>query len=577
MEIKKALKALEEAQESPIDEIEIPTKIINTNQIQIASTESDNPIDIEKTSDQANNVQNNTPEFSNDEEEDDDEEEEQDENDEDENDEERELDEQDENDEGDDEEEERELEEQDEINRTSRMQKEVRISKSNDLTPELMKKKDLPDPIDMEVVSADIKKKNEKTDDDDDQSVNCSLCAIPFNNQEMFEDHMKQIHGKQNKTFTCQLCKEIFTNDRILQAHFSSSHQIKTFMCGICSQMFLVEESYKNHKCGSQKIDFLKRKKIVSDEGNSMANKENSRPNGPKSIGFGKSSIEEPEEIGVGKFTCRLCDKKFALSKKLTSHFLDKHGIDIFDCNYCDKIFLSKELLENHAKSHKSSKTPAPKPLVRNMLPSTIQLTKIHNVKKIQCNICKQNFFTKQELQIHKDIIHNTSLSTQKNEIKLESPPGSRSKKSVQKVSSNKLSSGDSEMTDLDLDLKIINIEIGLGQTIHVIFYKGKKYITSAEASGLIPRFKGRDVLQKMLKLHKMAEIIPFVAKKEACKELFEECIIEGVTGIENDFGEIAKEVNLYELGCLPKIFDQFIPEANPELIQMYLKIKNFM
>ena len=74
-----------------------------------------------------------------------------------------------------------------------------------------------------------------------------------------------------------------------------------------------------------------------------------------------------------------------------------------------------------------------------------------------------------------------------------------------------------------------------------------------------------------------MAEIIPFVAKKEACKELFEECIIEGVTGIENDFGEIAKEVNLYELGCLPKIFDQFIPEANPELIQMYLKIKNFM
>ena len=31
MEIKKALKALEEAQESPIDEIEIPTKIINTN------------------------------------------------------------------------------------------------------------------------------------------------------------------------------------------------------------------------------------------------------------------------------------------------------------------------------------------------------------------------------------------------------------------------------------------------------------------------------------------------------------------------------------------------------------------
>ena len=423
MEIKKALKALEEAKESPIDEIEIPTKIINTNQIQIASTESDNPMEIEKTSDQANNVQNNTAEFSNDEEDDDDDEEreleEQDENDEDvDNDEERELDEQDENDEGDDEEEreleeqlendeeERELEEQDEMKRTSRIQKEVCISKPKDLTPELTKKEN-PDPIDMEVVSAGIQKKNEKTDDDDDQSVNCSLCAIPFNNQEMFEDHMKQIHGKQNKIYTCQLCKQVFSNDRILQAHFSSSHKIETFMCGICSQMFLVEETYKNHKCGSQQINFLKRKKIVSNQGNSMANKENTRPNGPKSIGFEKSSIEEPEEIvGYGKFTCRLCDKKFALSKKLTCHFLDKHGIDIFDCNYCDKIFLSKDLLENHAKSHKSSKTPAPKPLVRNMLPSTIQLTKIHNVKKIQCNICKQNFSRRFNLDVHVKLRH---------------------------------------------------------------------------------------------------------------------------------------------------------------------------
>ena len=42
------------------------------------------------------------------------------------------------------------------------------------------------------------------------------------------------------------------------------------------------------------------------------------------------------------------------------------------------------------------------------MLPSTIQLTKIHNSKKIKCDICKQKFFTKLELQNHKDVIHTS-------------------------------------------------------------------------------------------------------------------------------------------------------------------------
>ena len=133
----------------------------------------------------------------------------------------------------------------------------------------------------------------------------------------------------------------------------------------------------------------------------------------------------------------------------------------------------------------------------------------------------------------------------------------------------------DSEIPN-GMELKIMDIDIAPDQTIHIIFYKSKKYITSAEVSALIPKFKGRDVLKKMLKLHKM-EISPFVAKKETCRELFEECFIEGVAGTELDAGEIANEVLLYELSDLPQIFDLFISEANPELIQTYLKIKNFM
>ena len=385
----------------------------------------------------------------------------------------------------------------------------------------------------------------------------------------------------QNKIYTCQLCNNVFTIFSNLKTHFSSAHNIETFGCNICVQLFWVEEAYKKHKCGIQQNNYLKRK-MVSHKEDSIKNKENVKPKLPKKIQMEKS-LGIPEGYHWKNYSCRLCSAKFALTKNLKNHFRDNHRIDIYDCDICHKIFVAKNLMEIHSKIHKSSLST---PLVNKILsakkyPYSNQLTKIRSVKTIKCKICKEKFLTKLELQNHKNIIHSESTElNEKNsvleEINKKSPSGSGIKTYVQDVVSNILGE-DSEMP-IGMELKIIDIDIAPDQTIHVIFYKGKKYITSAEASAMIPKFKGRDVLQKMLQLHKM-EIHPFVAKKETCKELFEECIIEGVAGIENDTGEVANEVLLYELSDLPKIFDRFISEAeaNPELIQTYLRLKNFM
>ena len=62
---------------------------------------------------------------------------------------------------------------------------------------------------------------------------------------------------------------------------------------------------------------------------------------------------------------------------------------------------------------------------------------------------------------------------------------------------------------------------------------------------------------------------------KNENKHFFEECILENVKGIETNNGDdIVEELNLYSFQDIPKIFDIFIPDADPALMQDYMKLK---
>ena len=74
----------------------------------------------------------------------------------------------------------------------------------------------------------------------------------------------------------------------------------------------------------------------------------------------------------------------------------------------------------------------------------------------------------------------------------------------------------------------------------------------------------------------KVEEIKPLLIGKNENKHFFEECILENVKGIETANGEdIVEEMNLYSVQDIPKIFDLFIPDADPGLMQDYLKLKD--
>ena len=60
---------------------------------------------------------------------------------------------------------------------------------------------------------------------------------------------------------------------------------------------------------------------------------------------------------------------------------------------------------------------------------------------------------------------------------------------------------------------------------INVITHEGEKYVSSAEVSLMIPKFKGKDVIRKMLELKK-AVIPRLVVAQEDNENLFEDCIV---------------------------------------------------
>ena len=150
----------------------------------------------------------------------------------------------------------------------------------------------------------------------------------------------------------------------------------------------------------------------------------------------------------------------------------------------------------------------------------------------------------------------------------------------LRKWSDSKLLSSDQkckQTSKTQQRLKIIPIFLNPNLQVHVIFYNDEKYLTSADVSAMIPRFKGRDILNRMLSLEKeVYNIRPLMVYKDLNKSLFEECIIENVKGIENQDGKgIVEELSLYSFQDIPKIFDIFIPDADPGLIQDYLRLRD--
>lgn len=87
-------------------------------------------------------------------------------------------------------------------------------------------------------------------------------------------------------------------------------------------------------------------------------------------------------------YSCSICKLKFATKAEMDLHIATAHAIESFTCPYCCQKFGTKTALTSHI------------------------LSEHNTVKTYRCYVCGINFDTREELDIHKSVVHGGGGST---------------------------------------------------------------------------------------------------------------------------------------------------------------------
>ncbi|XP_023232623.1 zinc finger protein 808-like [Centruroides sculpturatus] len=142
----------------------------------------------------------------------------------------------------------------------------------------------------------------------------------------MFASHSKQ-------EFKCDLCKQTFTNNRILETHLFCHIRKKPFCCTSCNKKFLwrflLQRHVKEHKTGNENEIFYRNFRLQP-----SGNRVNSSPRNGK------------------VYACKICGREFKWKINLLRHEATHSEDRPFKCNICNKGFKLKGYLKTHYETH---------------------------------------------------------------------------------------------------------------------------------------------------------------------------------------------------------------------------------
>ena len=260
---------------------------------------------------------------------------------------------------------------------------------------------------------------------------NCKQCGKVFGWASNLNEHMKKVHGLENKhilikkedppkIFSCKYCKESFALFGSLQSHIYQKHAdiADIVKCDICQTKFenedskkqhmaIIHEGVKNHvcnKCGKAFgwLSNLKEHQNLVHNDNHKSIRLRLQKNNqdrlvipclqcPKMFSSDNERMDHFDVIhnGLKKYKCDLCSASYGYKKNLTEHFKYKHSpegvnnenIKRKSCPICKKIFHSKHLSTHIAVAHEG-------------------------LRKYKCDQCEKSFKYRNSLIDHKLRIH---------------------------------------------------------------------------------------------------------------------------------------------------------------------------
>ncbi|CAG4958918.1 unnamed protein product [Colias eurytheme] len=160
----------------------------------------------------------------------------------------------------------------------------------------------------------------------------CVDCGRNFKKRDHFSQHYKFVHLKMRpKLRSCHLCNEkVPTQNRPF--HMEIAHGLPAPSCGACGKKFAFPNQVLRH--------------------------------------------QKAYHMGEKRFTCTICDMKFASNSLLMTHTIKHTALRPYKCSYCEKSFRWKKNLKTHVHMHLD---------VRNHV----------------CRICGESFVQQSSLKYH--------------------------------------------------------------------------------------------------------------------------------------------------------------------------------
>ncbi|XP_023239083.1 zinc finger and BTB domain-containing protein 14-like [Centruroides sculpturatus] len=190
------------------------------------------------------------------------------------------------------------------------------------------------------------------------------------------------IASDSKQEFMCELCKQTFTNKRILETHLFCHIRKKPFCCTSCNEkflwQFLLRRHMKEHKTGNEnEISHMNlrlqlsgnRVKLFSRNDKvhacKISGKEYKYEDRPIKSDIYNKNFKRKKQLKSYKktysekrpFKCDICNKGFKSKLHLKSHHLKHSEERTFKCDICNKGFKWKGQLKSHHLTHSEERT----------------------------------------------------------------------------------------------------------------------------------------------------------------------------------------------------------------------------
>ena len=211
-----------------------------------------------------------------------------------------------------------------------------------------------------------------------EMDFSCDVCGKGFRRQKYLNQHIEEIHGKQESRYICTICNKEYKQERNLRNHVKMRHSedVETFQCRFCDSEFLYRFSLKRHLLSAHSAStsahtnvFMKSKICYCEYCNAS---------------FGTNSLLKRHVATLHSqdkpFKCDVCEKVFARKDRLLRHKESTHEDAKFSCQFCDESFRRKDSLLKHAQKHLG--------------------------QEFMCDLCTKKFNRKDSCNRHKKLVH---------------------------------------------------------------------------------------------------------------------------------------------------------------------------